>query len=198
MLGIDEGAEPDVELAVSPEREGLTGLHFARHKARDLPRRIGSFPVAIRALGQSLGPCRARPRESIMKKEIKPYRPVYPSPAALITSADSKGGANIITLGEVFNISVRDPVILGIAVRPATYSHGLISETREFVINLPTVKILEKVDRCGVVSGRTCPDKFPRNRAYAHPFREGEAARHRGMSRKYRMRGDGYPENRRS
>jgi flavin reductase (DIM6/NTAB) family NADH-FMN oxidoreductase RutF len=95
-----------------------------------------------------------------MKKEIKPYRPVYPSPAALITSIDAKGRANIITLGEVFNISIREPVILGIAIRPATYSHGLISETKEFVINLPTARILEKVDRCGMVSGRTCKDKF--------------------------------------
>jgi|GEM_PF-4321442 hypothetical protein len=49
VLGIDEGAEPTVELAVSPEREGLTGLYFARYKARELPRRIG--------------PCRARPQE---------------------------------------------------------------------------------------------------------------------------------------
>jgi flavin reductase (DIM6/NTAB) family NADH-FMN oxidoreductase RutF len=95
-----------------------------------------------------------------MKKEIKPYRPVYPSPAALITSIDAKGGANIITLGEVFNISVREPVILGIAIRPATYSHGLISETKEFAINLPTVDLLEKVDRCGTVSGRSGKDKF--------------------------------------
>ena len=95
-----------------------------------------------------------------MKKEIKTYRPIYPSPAALITSIDGEGRANIITLGEVFNVSIREPVIIGIAIRPATYSHGLISETREFVVNLPTVAILEKVDRCGTVSGRSCPDKF--------------------------------------
>jgi flavin reductase (DIM6/NTAB) family NADH-FMN oxidoreductase RutF len=36
----------------------------------------------------------------------------------------------------------------------------LISATKEYVINLPTTKILEQVDRCGTVSGRTCPDKF--------------------------------------
>jgi flavin reductase (DIM6/NTAB) family NADH-FMN oxidoreductase RutF len=94
------------------------------------------------------------------KKEIKPYRPVYPSPAALITSVDAKGRANIITLGEVFNISIREPVILGIAIRPATYSHGLISGTKEFAVNLPTVDMLEKVDRCGMVSGRSGKDKF--------------------------------------
>ena len=32
---------------------------------------------------------------------------MYPSPAALITSIDDQGRPNIITLGEVFNISIR-------------------------------------------------------------------------------------------
>jgi flavin reductase (DIM6/NTAB) family NADH-FMN oxidoreductase RutF len=95
-----------------------------------------------------------------VKTEVKAYRPVYPSPAALITSVDAAGKANIITLGEVFNVSIREPVILGIAIRPATYSHGLISESRQFVVNLPSAAIMEKVDRCGTVSGRSCPDKF--------------------------------------
>ncbi len=94
------------------------------------------------------------------KRRIKPFRPVYPSPAALITSVDKSGRANIITLAEVFNISVRDPVIVGIAIRPATYSYSLIKETREFTVNLPTASILKKVDRCGCVSGRDGIDKF--------------------------------------
>lgn len=94
------------------------------------------------------------------KKQIKAYRPIYPSPAALITSCDESGNSNIITLGEVFNISIRDPVIVGIAIRPATYSHGLISKTLEYVVNLPSTKILQQVDKCGMVSGRECFDKF--------------------------------------
>jgi retinol dehydrogenase 12 len=39
-LGVDEGARPSVELAVSPEAEGLTGLYFSGMKARALPGRI--------------------------------------------------------------------------------------------------------------------------------------------------------------
>jgi len=92
----------------------------------------------------------------------QPFRPVNPSPAALITSVDSLGHANIITLAEVFNISIESPVIIGIAIRPATYSHGLISKTREFVVNLPSVGIVEKVDQCGQVSGRDGVNKFDR------------------------------------
>jgi flavin reductase (DIM6/NTAB) family NADH-FMN oxidoreductase RutF len=85
---------------------------------------------------------------------------VYPTPAGLITSADASGKPNIITLGEVFNISISRPVILGIAVRKARYSHGLISQTREYVVNLPTQEIAEQVLACGRMSGRTVDDKF--------------------------------------
>ena len=94
------------------------------------------------------------------KIRIKPARPVYPSPAALITSIDADGKPNIITLAEVFNISISKPVIIGIAVRTATYSHGLIKESGEFVVNQPTTSILAKVDGCGSVSGRKGADKF--------------------------------------
>lgn len=94
------------------------------------------------------------------KVRIPTFRPVYPSPAALITSIDEAGKPNIITLGEVFNVSITDPVIVGLAIRPATYSHALISRTREFVVNLPRAGIVEAVDRVGRVSGRSGVDKF--------------------------------------
>lgn len=96
------------------------------------------------------------------KRRIQPYRPVYPSPAALITSIDRNGTPNIITLGEVFNISIRQPVIIGIAIRPATYSHGLIAETREYVVNLPPAHLVAQVDGCGRISGRNQVNKFER------------------------------------
>ncbi len=94
------------------------------------------------------------------RTRVKPYRPIYPSPAALITSVDGDGKPNVLTLAEVFNISIANPVIVGIAIRQATYSYGLIVESREFVINLPTAGMLEQVDKCGSVSGRDGFDKF--------------------------------------
>ena len=106
------------------------------------------------------------------KRRIKPFRPVYPSPAALITSVDEVGKPNIITLGEVFNISIREPVIIGIAIRPATYSHELISKCMEYAVNFPTAAILEKVDGCGSVSGRGGVDKFDRFDLTAVPAEE--------------------------
>ena len=93
------------------------------------------------------------------KIQIKPFRPIYPTPAGLITSIARDGRANIITLGEIFNLSLRSPTIVGIAIRKATYSHGLIAQSGEYVVNLPTTRILAEVDRCGSVSGRKV-DKF--------------------------------------
>jgi flavin reductase (DIM6/NTAB) family NADH-FMN oxidoreductase RutF len=93
------------------------------------------------------------------KVQVTPQRPVYPSPAALITSAAADGTPNVVTLGECFNVSIFRPVIMGIAIRTATYSHGFIRERGEFVINLPTAALVRKVDAVGMVSGREC-DKF--------------------------------------
>ena len=93
------------------------------------------------------------------KTQIKPYRPVYPSPAALITSCAEDGRPNIISLGEVFNISIAKPVIVGIAIHPERYSHELITANREFVINLPTTALVSQIRACGSVSGRKV-DKF--------------------------------------
>jgi len=96
------------------------------------------------------------------KRQIRPERPVYPTPAALITTMDEAAGRpNIISLGEVFNISISDPVILGIAVRKERWSHRLISQTREFVVNLPTCRLAAQVWTCGSCSGRDT-DKFAR------------------------------------
>lgn len=93
------------------------------------------------------------------KVQVTPNRPVYPTPAALITCADENGKPNVLTLGETFNISIARPVILGIAIRKSRYSHTLISRTREYVVNLPTRAIAEQVWFCGRTSGRDV-DKF--------------------------------------
>ncbi len=87
------------------------------------------------------------------------FRPIYPSPAALITSVDPSGKPNIITLGETFNLSIQNPPIVGIAIAPERYSHELITQTRQFVVNLPTSALLDKVLQCGSCSGRDV-DKF--------------------------------------
>ena len=95
------------------------------------------------------------------KVQVTPRRPVHPTPAALITSTDEEGNTNIIALGEAFNVSIADPVILGIAIHNVQRrdSHAVISRTGEFVVNLPTAAILDKVRYCGSVHGNDV-DKF--------------------------------------
>jgi flavin reductase (DIM6/NTAB) family NADH-FMN oxidoreductase RutF len=49
--------------------------------------------------------------------------------------------------------------MLSISVRPERYSHHLIQESGEFVVNLPTESLVRAIDWCGVKSGRDV-DKF--------------------------------------
>ena len=95
-----------------------------------------------------------------MSKKViaNPFRPIYPTPTGLITSVDRDGKPNIITLGEVAMVSLRPPR-MSVGARPVTYSNGLIKATGEFVINFPTVDMVDAVDFCGTKSGRDV-DKF--------------------------------------
>jgi len=61
--------------------------------------------------------------------------------------------ANIITLAWVGTLC-SEPPLVGIGVRPSRYSHGLIEESGEFVINLPSAEQTRWLDYCGIVSGR--------------------------------------------
>lgn len=81
-----------------------------------------------------------------------PTTALSPVPAVLI-SCGIGPRANIITLAWVGTLC-SDPPTIGIGVRPSRYSHGLIEEVGEFVVNLPTADQVEWVDTCGVVSGR--------------------------------------------
>ncbi len=87
-----------------------------------------------------------------MKVTKKPTTILYPVPAVLV-SCGAGERANIITLAWVGTLC-SDPPLVGISVRPSRYSHGLIKETSEFVINLPSADQVRWVDYCGVVSGR--------------------------------------------
>ena len=62
------------------------------------------------------------------KVEKEPRRPVYPTPAGLVVSIDAAAKPNIITLGEIFNLSIRNPVWVGIAIAERRYSHDLIKK----------------------------------------------------------------------
>lgn len=83
---------------------------------------------------------------------------LYPAPAVLIGSGDSEGRKNLMTAAWTGTIC-SDPVMVSVSIRPERYSHGLITETGEFTINLTTRELAYATDYCGVKSGRDI-DKF--------------------------------------
>lgn len=93
-----------------------------------------------------------------MKIRRRPSTLVMPVPVALVTVAAPNGPGNIVTLAWVGTVCSAPPM-LSIAIRPSRYSYELLSRTNEFVVNFPRADHVEKVDVCGVVSGRDV-DKF--------------------------------------
>ena len=71
----------------------------------------------------------------------------------MATVVGSDGKPNIITLGMYMPISVNPPLVC-IGVAPQRYSHGLIEENGEFVINTPSIDLEEQMHYCGVKSAR--------------------------------------------
>ena len=80
-----------------------------------------------------------------------------PEPPVLV-SCGSPDKPNLITVGWTGTICTQPPM-LSISVRPERYSHHLIQESGEFVVNLPTESLVRAIDWCGVKSGRDV-DKF--------------------------------------
>jgi flavin reductase (DIM6/NTAB) family NADH-FMN oxidoreductase RutF len=76
----------------------------------------------------------------------------------VLASCRSGQVRNLITLAWTTPVSI-DPPMLAIAVAPARFSHHLIEESREFVVNVPAAELLPAVWYCGTRSGRD-GDKF--------------------------------------
>lgn len=76
----------------------------------------------------------------------------------ILVSCASKTKANIITLAWHMPVSQK-PATVAICVAKTHFSHRLIEETKEFLINVPTWELLPKVIYCGSNSGAKL-DKF--------------------------------------
>lgn len=94
-------------------------------------------------------------------------RLLHPRHVVLVTCCSRSGRANAITLAWSMPTSFRPPMV-AISVAPERYSHGLIEETGEFVINVPTLELLSKVYLIGTRSGREA-DKFKEAGLTARP-----------------------------
>lgn len=92
------------------------------------------------------------------KQQWKPGNMLYPVPAVMISCGRINEKPNIITVAWAGTIC-SDPVMLSISVRKERYSHDIIAQTGEFVVNLVTKDLVFATDYCGVRSGREV-DKF--------------------------------------
>lgn len=92
------------------------------------------------------------------KIKLNPGAVLAPVPAVMVSCGRPGEKPNIITIAWTGIIN-SDPPMTYISVRKERYSHEIISETGEFVINLTTEELAFATDWCGVKSGRDF-DKF--------------------------------------
>ena len=95
------------------------------------------------------------------------YRLLHPRLVVLVTCTDKAGKANVITLAWSMPVSISPPIV-AMSIAPKRYSHRLIEETKEFVVNVPTMDIVQETLFCGRRSGRTY-DKFKETRLTTMP-----------------------------
>lgn len=88
------------------------------------------------------------------KKIFKGSVVLNPIPVVLVTCKNLEGKENVFTVAWTGTICSRPPM-LSISIRPERLSYDYIKQTKEFIINLPTVKQTKATDYCGVKSGRT-------------------------------------------
>lgn len=118
---------------------------YKRRKAKNEFRKKEVKAESIKASG-----------EKILFK--KPGNFLYPVPAVMVSCSDKSGKSNIITVAWAGTIC-SDPPMLSIAVRKERFSHHMIKESGEFVVNLVNKDLAKACDFCGCRSGKDL-DKF--------------------------------------
>jgi flavin reductase (DIM6/NTAB) family NADH-FMN oxidoreductase RutF len=103
-----------------------------------------------------------------MNKKSFPLSKVYcliePGPVVLITTA-GEGGSNVMPMSWHTMMDFEPPLV-GCVVSNRNLTFETLVQTKECVINIPTVELAEQVVGCGNVSGRSV-DKFKQFRLTA-------------------------------
>lgn len=87
----------------------------------------------------------------------KPGTMLSPLPPVMVTCGTMEK-PNVFTVAWT-GIVNSEPPLTYISVRPSRYSHDIIKEAGEFVINLTTLELAKACDYCGIKSGKDT-DKF--------------------------------------
>ena len=91
------------------------------------------------------------------KTTWKPGTMLFPVPPVMVTCGTMEK-ANVLTIAWTGIINSEPPMTY-ISVRPSRFSHRIICETKEFVINIANLPLAKACDFCGVKSGKST-DKF--------------------------------------
>ncbi len=95
------------------------------------------------------------------KTEVNPtynYRLLHPMHTVLISCVGKDGKPNVTTVSWATPTS-HDPPLISVSIATKHHSHKLIQETKEFIVNIPTLEILQAVYAAGSLTGRSF-DKF--------------------------------------
>ena len=79
---------------------------------------------------------------------------LYHGPTVLVSSVNLETqDTNILPVSWVTPVT-NDPPYVAISLAQASYTYELVKKTGEFVINIPTFKIIKKIIYCGRYSGK--------------------------------------------
>ncbi len=86
---------------------------------------------------------------------INPSTMLCPTPVVLVSCADREHPEirDLVTVAWAGTVN-SEPPMLSVSLRKERYSHGLISRSGEFVVNLVDEDLVKATDFCGVKSGR--------------------------------------------
>ena len=94
-----------------------------------------------------------------MKKSMGNKATFMPSPAVLIVSGDMEEN-NVFSVAWI-TLAGFNPPMLTFSYNKDRYSYELINKTGEFTVNIPSASMADKIDYCGLISGRKM-DKITR------------------------------------
>ena len=84
-----------------------------------------------------------------------PSTMLNPTPVVLVSCAEREHpeNRNLVTVAWAGTVNSEPPMV-SVSIRKERYSHGLIRDSGEFVVNLADEELCRAVDFCGVRSGR--------------------------------------------
>ena len=87
--------------------------------------------------------------------QINPSTMLNPTPVVLVSCGEKGNPAkrDLVTVAWAGTVN-SDPPMVSVSIRKERYSHGLITSSGEFVVNLVDEALAKATDFCGVRSGR--------------------------------------------